>query len=294
MKSLISIHDLSKEEILHILEHAKKLKNHPPKPSLSGKILATCFFEPSTRTRLSFESAMLRLGGNVIGFSDSTSTSVKKGESLSDTIRIIEGYCDLIVLRHPKEGAARLAQDLSSKPIINAGDGAHQHPSQTLLDLFTIQECQNKLDGIRIAFTGDLKHGRTVHSLALACALFNMRLYFLSPPSLSMPDEILFELKRKGVKFSFHKTLEEILDKIDILYMTRLQKERLTAPETEKALFSLSPEMLQAAPAHLKILHPLPRQEELPASVDALPFAHYFPQAQNGLFVRQALLLELA
>lgn len=291
-RSLISITDLSKEEILHILKRAEAFKKKTPVNLLQGTILASCFYEPSTRTRLSFETAALRLGANVIGFSDSTSTSAKKGESLQDAMKIIGKYADVIVLRHPQEGAARCASEATNRPIINAGDGANQHPTQTLLDLFTIKECQRKLNGIKIAIVGDLKYGRTVHSLALACGFFDMRLYLISPDQLTLPDAICQQMRKKGVKFSFHQSIEEVIDKVDILYMTRIQKERFD-PETYervKDLYILKESMLEAAKKNLRILHPLPRVNEIHSEVDKTPHAYYFEQAENGLYVRQALL----
>lgn len=291
-RSLVSISDLSKEEIEHILKRAEELKKKPAKDLLGGSILASCFFEPSTRTRLSFEAAMLRLGGQVIGFSDSASTSIKKGETLSDSMRIIGSLSDLIVIRHPLEGAARLAANSTNKPVINAGDGANQHPTQTLLDLFSIKECQGKLTGLNIAIVGDLKYGRTVHSLAYAAALFDMRLYFISPEELTLPDTTLHQLRKMRAKFSFHHKIEEVIDKVDILYVTRLQKERFdeSVYEKVKESYILKEAMLNKAKKHLKVLHPLPRINEIETAIDATPFAYYFQQAENGLFVRQALL----
>jgi len=291
-RSLISIADLTKEEILFILKRAEEMKKKTPKEMLKSKILASCFYEPSTRTRLSFEAAMIRLGGSVIGFSDAECTSAKKGESLHDSIKVIGGYADAIVLRHPSEGAARAASEATAKPVVNAGDGANQHPTQTLLDLFTIKECQKKLKGLNMAFIGDLKFGRTVHSLSVACAHFDMRLFFVSPKQLMLPDEIGRFLKKQGVKFSFHHGIEEVLGKVDILYMTRLQKERLdpSTYEENKEMYTLKAEMLKKAKKNLKILHPLPRVKEIEAAIDATPFAYYFQQAENGLYVRMALL----
>lgn len=287
-RSLISTSDLSKEEILQFLHQVKEGSF----PSLSGKIIASCFFEPSTRTRLSFESAALRLGGNVIGFSDGKSSSLSKGETLYDTMKVIGNLADLIILRHPQEGAARLASLATSTPIINAGDGGNQHPTQTLQDLYTILNCQGTLEGLKIAFVGDLKQGRTVHSLALACALFNMRFYFVCPEVLSLPEEILERLRKLGIYFAFYPSIEEVLSKVDILYMTRIQKERLpqSVYEEVKDKYILKKEMLSLAKPTLKILHPLPRVNEIEPSIDHTPFAHYFEQAQNGLIVRQALL----
>ncbi len=291
-RSLVSIADLTREEIETILKRAKEFKKKPPKKLLSGSILASCFFEPSTRTRLSFESAMLKLGGQVIGFCDGGSTSVKKGESLFDTMKMIGSFADLIVIRHPMEGSARLATQATKKPIINAGDGANQHPSQTLLDLFSIQECQKKLDGLKIAIVGDLKYGRTVHSLVVACALFNMRLYFVSPDELTLPESLLAELRKMRGKYSFHSSIEEVIDKIDILYMTRVQKERFDEMTYErvKNRYILKEELLKKAQKNLKVLHPLPRVNEIETAIDKTPFAYYFQQAENGLFVRQALI----
>jgi len=292
---LISIADLKKEEILSLLKFASELKKKPIKNALKEKILASCFFEPSTRTRLSFESAIIRLGGQVIGFSDSHFISTKKGETLCDSIKIISKYADVIVIRHPLEGAAKLASEVSSVPVINAGDGANQHPTQTLADLFTIQECQGKLEGLQVAMVGDLKYGRTIHSLALGAALFDIRLYFISPDQLTMPDDILQELRKKGVKFSFHRSIEEVVGKVDILYMTRLQKERLAEGEFEKIKdqYVLTKDMLDSAKKNLKILHPLPRIFEIDPAIDKTPFAFYFQQAENAVFIRQALLLSL-
>ena len=291
-RSLISISDLSKDEILVILKKADEMKKKPPKEMLGGKILASCFFEPSTRTRLSFEAAMIRLGGSVIGFSDSASTSTQKGESLHDSIKVIGSYADILIVRHPKDGSARVAAEATDKPVINAGDGANQHPTQTLLDLFTIKECQKKLKGLSIAFVGDLKHGRTVHSLSLAAAHFDMRLFFVSPEELALSDEISRALKKQGIKFSFHRTLEEVLGKVDILYMTRIQNERLDPSERSKfkETFLLTENMLAKAKKNLKVLHPLPRIREIETAVDKTPYAHYFQQAENGLYVRMALL----
>ncbi len=294
-RSLITMGQLSKVEILHLLQIAAQCKKNPEPQLLQGKILASCFFEPSTRTRLSFEAAMLRLGGKTLGFSEISSTSMSKGESLHDTIKVIGSLADVVVLRHPKEGAASLASCATKTPIINAGDGANQHPSQTLVDLFTMQECQGALEGLKIALVGDLKYGRTVHSLVQACALFNMRFFFISPQELSLPEQIVQDLKKHQAKFSFHQSLEEVLGKVDILYMTRIQKERLDALvyKDVQGSYVLNLELLKLAQDHLKILHPLPRVGEIVPTVDVTKHAHYFQQAENGLCVRQALLREL-
>ncbi len=289
---IVSIRDLSLEQIQLILETAKLFKERTALKTLQDKIIAHCFFEPSTRTRLSFETASLRLGGNVIGFSNDESISVKKGETLADTIRVISSYADLIVLRHQQEGAARLAAEVSDKPIINAGDGANQHPTQALLDLFTIQECQDRINGLSIAFVGDLKYGRTIHSLTQACMKFDVRLYLVSPETLALPESICDNLKKQGVRFSFHSSLEEVIPKVDILYMTRIQQERFGDAEYQlvKNKFILTPSMLHYARPNLKVLHPLPRVNEIDIAVDNTPYAHYFTQAANAVYVREALL----
>ncbi len=291
-RSLISISDLSKEEMLLILKKAEEMKKQRPHDLLKGKILASCFFEPSTRTRLSFETAMLRLGGSNIGFDNASATSTAKGESLHDTVKIMGGYADLLVIRHPKEGAARIAKEASHIPIINAGDGANQHPTQTLIDLFSIKECQGQLKGLNLALIGDLKHSRAVHSLSLASTHFDMRLFFVSPRQLTLSDEISHALKKKGIKFSFHHTIEEVIGKADVLYMTRTQKERFspTFAEECKDTLVLTQEVLQSAKKNLKILHPLPRVDEMLPNIDKSPHAYYFQQAENGLYVRMALL----
>lgn len=292
LPNLVSIEELTKEEILLLLAETKAIKQAPPSKPLAGKILGCCFFEPSTRTRLSFETAMLRLGGSTIGFSEPSLTSSKKGESLSDTIRMMELYADALVLRHPMEGAARLAAEISSKPVINAGDGSNQHPTQTLLDLFTIQECQGKLDELHITLAGDLKFGRTIHSLAVALTHFNPRLYFVSPPDLEMPQEVCTLLRQRGVKYSYHTSLDEVIQKSDILYMTRVQQERMASARL-KAPLTLTVKQLAKAKDNLKVLHPLPRVGEIDPLIDATPYAHYFQQAENGIYTRQALLLNL-
>lgn len=291
-RHLITIAELSRQEIEQILKKATEFKKKPPKNLLQDQIIASCFFEPSTRTRLSFETAALRLGAKVIGFDEGSNTSVKKGETLFDTIKVIGGYADLLVIRHPLEGSARLATLATNKPVINAGDGANQHPTQTLLDLFTIQECQKSLEGLKIAIVGDLKYGRTAHSLSYACALFDMRLFFVSPEELSLPESLLHELKKKRGKFSFHRSLSEIIDKVDILYVTRLQKERfdplLYAQVKEN--YHVNLELLKKGKKNLKVLHPLPRVGEIEKEVDGSGYDYYFEQAENGVYVRQALL----
>ncbi len=291
---ILSIKDLSLEQIQLILKTAKQLKQNPGSQRIQGKIVAQCFFEASTRTRLSFESAALRLGGNNIGFSSDEVLSTKKGETLQDTIRVISEYADLIVIRHPREGAARLAAEVSAKPVINAGDGANQHPTQALVDLFTIQECQKSVDGLSIALVGDLKYGRTIHSFAQVCMLFDVRLYLVSPEELALPESICDALKKQGVRFSFHRSMEEVLPKVDILYLTRIQQERFSEAEYQlaKSNYVLTPALLSnvKTKANLKVLHPLPRVNEIDIGVDKTPYSHYFIQAANGVCVRQALL----
>ncbi len=292
-RNIISIRDLTKEDILDILKLAKifKEKEHPT--LLKGSILASLFFEPSTRTRFSFESAMERLGGKIVSLAEAGVSSASKGESLADSIRIIEKYCDVIVMRHPKEGSARLAASVTDHPVINGGDGANQHPTQTLLDLFSIQESQKKLNGLNVALVGDLKYGRTVHSLALALALFNCRMYFISPESLKMPEDIKEELKEKKAKFIEYERPEKIMNKLDIFYATRIQKERFPDPlEYEKVrnVYILDKSLLKKVKKNFRILHPLPRVNEISPEVDETPYAYYFEQAKNGLYVRQALL----
>lgn len=291
-KDIISIRDLSEVEVKTILNLAKKIKKRLPKKYLLNKIIAHCFFEPSTRTRLSFETATLRLGGQIIGFSGSENLSIKKGENLQDSIKTISCYADLIVIRHPLEGSARLAAEVSDKPIVNAGDGANQHPTQALSDLFTLQETQGDLEGLSIAFVGDLKYGRTVHSLVQLCALFNMRLFFVSPSLLRFPEIICNELKHKGIRFSFHANLDEIISKIDILYMTRLQQERFTQLEHQlfENQFILTLDKLKKVKTNLNILHPLPRGLEIDKTIDETPYALYFKQVANAVYVRQAIL----
>ena len=292
---IISINDLCREELELVLRTAASLKSHPQPELLKHKVIASCFFEASTRTRLSFETSIHRLGASVVGFSDSSNTSLgKKGETLADTMSVISTYVDAIVMRHPQEGAARLATQFSGNvPVVNAGDGANQHPTQTLLDLFTIQETQGRLDNINIAMVGDLKYGRTVHSLTQALAKFNgNRFFFIAPDALAMPAYILEMLEEKGMEYSLHESIEEVVPELDILYMTRVQKERLDPSEyaNVKAQFVLRAADLNGAQDNLKVLHPLPRIDEITTDVDKTPYAYYFQQAGNGIFARQALL----
>ena len=294
-KHIISINDLNRRDLECILTAAASLKAAPQPELLRNKVIASCFFEASTRTRLSFESSIHRLGASVVGFADSSNTSLgKKGETLADTINIIKNYVDAIVIRHPQDGAARLATEFSfGVPIFNAGDGANQHPTQTILDLFTIQETQGRLNNINIAMVGDLKYGRTVHSLAQALAKFDgNHFYFIAPDALAMPDYILKMLEEKNITYSLHSSIEEVMPEIDILYMTRVQKERLDPSEYAemKSQFILHADDLATAKENMKVLHPLPRVDEITLDVDSTPHAHYFQQAGNGLYARQALL----
>lgn len=289
---LISIPDLSNEQLQCLLDTALRLKREPRRNLLEGRLIGSCFFEPSTRTRLSFETAVQRLGGKVIGFSDGANTSAKKGETLADTARIISSYTDAIIIRHPKDGAARVLAEFSAVPVINAGDGTNQHPSQTLLDLVTIQETQGRLDKLVIAMAGDLKYGRTVHSLAQAMKRHQAEFIFVSPPSLAMPDYITEELDAAGCRYQILPSLEEAARHADILYMTRVQRERFDEQEFAKiqGKFNLEAATLVQAKPNLRVLHPLPRVDEIHPNVDGTVYAYYFEQAKNGVFARMAML----
>lgn len=292
--SLVSISDISKEEILHLLENARYFEENPNHKILDGKVVATLFFEPSTRTRLSFETAVNRLGGRVIGFSDASTTSSSKGETLKDTIKMVSNYVDLIVMRHYLEGAARYATEVTDTPIINAGDGAHQHPTQTMLDLYSIYKTQGTLDNLTITMVGDLKYGRTVHSLLMAMQYFNPTFNFVACDELKMPAEYKEFCDQKGIKYTEHKDFsEEVINSSDIIYMTRVQRERFTdimEYEKVKNLYNLHNAMLDNSKDNLRILHPLPRVIEIDQDVDDNPKAYYFQQAQNGLYARQAII----
>jgi aspartate carbamoyltransferase catalytic subunit len=291
-KSLVSINDFSKEEILHILELAAEFEGNKDQPLLKNKVVASLFFEPSTRTRLSFETAINRLGARVIGFSDSSSSSTSKGETLKDTIKMVSNYADLIVMRHPLEGSARYASEQSRVPIINAGDGANQHPTQTLLDLYSIKKTQGTLENLTIIMVGDLKYGRTVHSLLMAMSHFSPVFYFVAPPELQMPREYISFLQKKGITFHEQTDMTN-LDKADILYMTRVQKERFSDSmeyERVKNAYILRNYMLAATKPNLKVLHPLPRVNEIHTDVDANPKAYYFQQAENGVYTRMGII----
>ncbi|MBQ5609826.1 MAG: aspartate carbamoyltransferase [Rikenellaceae bacterium] len=292
-KSLISITDLTKEEIIRITELAAYFEEHPYEPLLNGRVIASLFFEPSTRTRLSFESAINRLGARVIGFSDTANTSVSKGETFHDTIQVISNYCDMIVMRHSLEGAPRYASEFSKVPIVNAGDGANQHPSQTLLDLYSIKKTQGTLDGINIMMIGDLKYGRTVHSLLQALSHFNTKFTFVAPPELRMPEEYKQFLRDKGLEFTETTEIGDAINEADIVYMTRVQRERFTDPmeyERVKNVYVLKNSMLDNTKDNMRILHPLPRVGEIAYDVDQNPKAYYFNQTENGVYTRMAII----
>lgn len=292
--SLVSISDISREEILSLLEQARYFENHPNHKILDGKVVATLFFEPSTRTRLSFETAVNRLGGRVIGFSDASTTSSTKGETLKDTIKMVSNYVDLIIMRHYLEGAARYATEVTDVPIINAGDGANQHPSQTMLDLYSIYKTQGRLENLDITMVGDLKYGRTVHSLLMAMRYFNPRFKFVACDELKMPVEYKIFCDENGIEYTEYTDFSpEVINSTDILYMTRVQRERFTdimEYEKVKNLYNLHNSMLDGSRDNLKILHPLPRVNEIALDVDDNPKAYYFQQARNGLYARQALI----
>jgi len=292
-RDIISIHDFSKQELLFIIKVSKLMEKKPKPDLLKNRILATLFFEPSTRTRLSFTSAMEQLGGKVIGFASGGVTSLKKGETLWDTIKMVENYSDVIAIRHPLEGSARLAAEASSKPVLNAGDGSNQHPTQTMLDIYTIQKVKGKLENLHIGLLGDLKYGRTVHSLATALSHFNPTFYFIAPEALQMPQSYLDELNEKKIKFFIEPNLMKVSNKLDILYATRIQKERFPDPveyEKYRGVYRLDAALLPHIKKDLKIMHPLPRIDEIDKSLDKTEHAVYFEQAANGIHVRKALL----
>ena len=295
-KHLVSITDYSKEEIFKILDLAAEFEKNPNQNLLDNKVVATLFFEPSTRTRLSFESAISRLGGKYIGFTDANSSSVSKGESLKDTIMTVANYSDLIVMRHPIEGSARWASEVSRVPIVNAGDGANQHPTQTLLDLYSIRKTQGTLENLNIYFVGDLKYGRTVHSLLQAMSMFNTTFNFISPEELRMPDEYKLFLDKKGLKYYEHRDFSDIISHADIIYMTRIQRERFSDPmeyEKTKNSYVLKNKMLENTKPNMKVLHPLPRVNEIHTNVDENEKAYYFTQALNGVYTRQAIITHI-
>ena len=300
MKDIISMNDMSKEEILEILEIAKKIEKTSEEEKLNflkGKIIATLFFEPSTRTKMSFESAAFRLGAQVLQLPPLELSSVKKGESFSDTIKMVESYSDVIVVRHPNDGAARLASTTSQKPVLNAGDGSNQHPSQTLLDLYTIKDEKGSLNNLSIAFVGDLKYGRTVHSLVKALTHFNPVIYFVAPKILQMPSYLIDDLDKNNIKYEILEDFRDCLDKIDVFYMTRIQKERF--PDIEdyeklKGVYIINKKnILGKCKEDMIILHPLPRVDEMSTDLDDTKHALYFKQAKNGIPIRQAMMMKV-
>ena len=293
MNHIISIRDLSRTEIDRLIDEASCIQSSVSiDQSLKGKILALLFFEPSTRTRMSFEAAMARMGGTSIGLDNVEASSMAKGETLADTIRVVSGYADTIVLRHPKEGAARLASEFASVPVINAGDGAGQHPSQTLLDLYTIRQSM-PLEGITVGLLGDLRYGRTAHSLAYALSLYGATLHTISPKGLELPGSITDELRENGAGIVEHRDISEIIKELDVLYVTRIQRERF--PDSASyfkvaSSYRVTTELLDGVRENLIVLHPLPRLDEIDPGVDQLPFARYLEQSRNGIPVRMAML----
>lgn len=292
--SLVAINDLSREDILALLDRTRYFEGHPNSHLLDGKIVATLFFEPSTRTRLSFETAVNRLGGRVIGFSDANTTSSSKGETLKDTIKMVSNYVDVIIMRHYLEGAARYASEVTDVPVINAGDGANQHPSQTMLDLYSIYKTQGTLENLTITLVGDLKYGRTVHSLLMAMRYFNPTFRFVACEELGMPKEYKIFCDENGIRYTEHRDFSpEVINSSDIIYMTRVQRERfadIMEYERVKDLYNLNNSMLSDARPNMRILHPLPRVNEIAQDVDDNPHAYYFEQARNGLYARQAII----
>lgn len=292
--SLVAINDLSREDILALLDRTRYFEGHPNSHLLDGKIVATLFFEPSTRTRLSFETAVNRLGGRVIGFSDAATSSTSKGETLKDTIKMVSNYADLIVMRHFIEGAAEYATSVTQTPIVNAGDGANQHPSQTMLDLYSILKTQGKLEGLTITMVGDLKYGRTVHSLVTTMRFFKPVFYFVCDDELAMPEQYLQLCRDNGIEFHVQREFDQdVINKSDIIYMTRVQRERFKDPEAYervKDCYTLRADMIMNAKDNMRILHPLPRVNEIAEDVDDTDKAYYFEQARNGVYARQAII----
>jgi aspartate carbamoyltransferase catalytic subunit len=292
-KSLVSIDDYTKEEILEVLARAAEFEKNPNCNLLEGKVVASLFFEPSTRTRLSFETAISRMGGRIVGFTDSSSSSVSKGETLKDTTKMVSNYCDLVVMRHPIEGSARYASEVSDVPVINAGDGANQHPTQTMLDLYSIYKTQGTLENLNIFMVGDLKYGRTVHSLLMAMSHFNPTFHFIAPVELEIPLAYKIFMDKKNINYHEHTEFNDIINEADILYMTRVQRERFADPleyEKVKNVYILKNDMLENTKDNLRILHPLPRVNEIDVDVDSNPKAYYFEQALNGVYARQAII----
>lgn len=292
-KNLISISDYSKQEYMEILNLAAEFESNPRQELLKEKVIASIFFEPSTRTRLSFESAASLLGAKIIGFSNPAATSQSKGESLHDTIKMVASYSDLIIMRHNKEGAARYAAEVSAVPIINAGDGANQHPTQCMLDLYSILKTQGKLDNLNITLVGDLKYGRTVHSLVQAMCNFNATFHLVSPVELKLPSSVKMHIKKAKLDYYQYTNIKDAVAVSDIIYMTRVQRERFSDPlEYEKVKDSciMDASTLEGCQPNMRVLHPLPRVNEIAVDVDSTPHAYYFDQARNGVYVRQALM----
>ncbi len=296
-RSFVTIADLSREKILYLIRMAQEFEAFPNRDLLKNRIVATLFFEPSTRTRLSFETAANRLGAKVIGFTDPKVTSSTKGETLKDTIMMVSNYADVIVMRHYLEGAAQYASEVSPVPVVNAGDGANQHPSQTMLDLYSIYKTQGRLDNLNILLVGDLKYGRTVHSLLMAMRHFNPTFHFIAPKELAMPEEYKVYCREHGIRYEEHEDFNaDVIAEADILYMTRVQRERFTdlmEYERVKDVYILRAAMLKKARENMKILHPLPRVNEIAYDVDNDPHAYYFEQARNGLYARQAIISDV-
>lgn len=293
MKNLISMRDLNKKEILHLMDIASKIEEGKIVPDMQRKLAALLFFEPSTRTMFSFDTAMKRMNGDTIIMSGTGQTSVKKGETFADTLQTIAQYSDIIIMRSSIEGSARFASEIVDIPVVNAGDGANQHPTQALLDLYSIVKTQGTLENLSIGLAGDLRFGRTVHSLAQAMALFNVKFKFISPSFLKMPQYIKDDLKLQGVKFEEYENMEGNIDDLDILYVTRVQKERFADPEDYekvKGSYILEKTMLSNVKENFKVMHPLPRVDEIHTDVDNTEFAYYFPQAKNGVYTRQAII----
>jgi len=292
-RNLISISDYSKDEYLKILDLAEEFEKNPRQDILKNYVIASLFFEPSTRTRLSFESAISQLGGKIVGFTDASSSSTKKGESLKDTIWTVCNYSDLIVMRHPLDGSSRYASEVATVPVINAGDGSNQHPTQCMLDLYSIRKTQQTLDGLKIALVGDLKYGRTVHSLVEAMSNFNTEFHLVSPEELKLPSTVKRFIKGANLHYHQYTELEDVMGLADVVYMTRIQRERFSEPmeyEKVKNSYVLSKDMLEGSKENMRVLHPLPRVNEINEDVDEHPKAYYFQQALNGVYVRQALL----
>ncbi len=296
MQHLVSMSDVSKSEIMELLDLATRIESRNIVPDMRGKLAALLFFEPSTRTHFSFDTAVKRLGGNSLTMTGTGNTSAQKGETLSDTLKTISQYADLIVMRHVVEGAARFASEILDVPVVNAGDGTNQHPSQAMLDLYSIQKTQGKLENLTVGMVGDLRLGRTVHSLAQALSDFNPKFYFASPGHLQMPRYIKDELRQKGIIFEEIQDIKPVMPELDIMYVTRIQKERFAVLEDYLKLkdsYIITKKFLKNVKSNFKMMHPLPRVNEITKEVDDTPYAYYFQQAKNGVFMRQAIITKL-